>query len=490
MHLRTHYLLIAFCFTFTSFAFAQKKPNILFICVDDLRTELGSYGNPIVKSPNLDKLSDQGRLFNNHFVQVPTCGASRHCLLTGKRPIEKKYLSNSISAQLSEGKVDGEIPESFVQHFKRNGYNTVGIGKISHHPDGYVYGYDEQKSNQLEFPFSWNESLCDVGGWGTAWNAFFAYSGFKNRTTEKKQVKPYESADVEDTGYPDGLNAQLAIKKLNELKDTEEPFLLAVGFFKPHLPFTAPQKYWDLYDRDKIPLSPNPFLVENSEKNSLHGSGEFNGYALGEEKAALGKPLSDDYARKVKHGYYACISYVDAQIGKLLDELDRTGLSENTIVVVWGDHGWHLGDHKVWGKHTVFERALKSTLIMRLPNQVKKGKPTDAVVETVDIYPTLTELCGIADVEGLDGQSLVSLLNNPKAQKEDVAYSYYKNSITMRNDRYRLTKYYGEEGIVYELYDHKNDPNETINVSAKFPDIVDTLKPILEKGNTGLFDRL
>lgn len=485
---KTAYLITLVSFMLNTLAFAQKKPNILFICVDDLRTELGCYGNPIVKSPNLDKFSSQGRLFKNHYVQVPTCGPSRHCLLTGMRPKSTKELSNNISANLSVNKVEQEKPESFVHHFRRNGYYTIGIGKISHHPDGYVYGYEEERSDQLEFPFSWNESLCDVGGWGTAWNAFFGYAGFKNRNTENKQVRPYESADVDDSGYPDGLNADLAIKKLNELKTKDEPFLLAVGFFKPHLPFTAPKKYWDLYDRREIPLSPNPFLVENSEKNSLHGSGELNQYALGEEKAALGKPVSNEYARKLRHGYYACISYVDAQIGKLLDELDKTGLNENTIVVVWGDHGWHLGDHTVWGKHTVFERALKSTLIIRLPNQKKKGAPSNSIIETVDIYPTLTKLCGITDVDGLDGKSFVSVLKNPKTQKDNVAYSYFKNNISVRNGQYRLTKFYGEEETIFELYDHQNDPNETSNVAAKFPDIVESLKPVLERGNTGLYD--
>lgn len=487
---RTIRLLFLFCLINFSNVLAQKPPNILLICVDDLRTELGCYGNKVVKSPNLDKLSSQGRLFDRHYVQVPTCGASRHALLTGMRPVTRGHISNHISASLSENKKEETTPESFVHHFRRNGYNTVGIGKISHSPDGYVYGYGEEKSNQLELPFSWDEPLCDTGGWGTGWNAFFAYSGHKNRTTLEKQVKPYESADVPDTGYPDGLNAELALKKLNQLKDKDDPFLLAVGFFKPHLPFTAPKKYWDMYNREDIPLSPNPYVVKNMERNSLHKSGEFNGYALGEEKAALGTPLSDDYARKLRHGYYACISYIDAQIGKLLDELDKTGLSENTIVVVWGDHGWHLGDHTVWGKHTVFERALNSTLIMRIPGQDKPGVSTKAITETVDIYPTLTELCGLPTIDGMHGKSLVPVLKNPKNGKDEVAYSYFKNSITVRNDRYRLTKYFWEDGTSHELYDHKQDPNETTNIAATNPGIVEKLKPILDMGDTGLFDEL
>ena len=464
---------------------AQKKPNILFICVDDLRTELGAYGNNVIQTPNLDKLSSQGRLFNQHFVQVPTCGSSRHALLTGMRPRNVAEVNNNISAELSKGKVEQKIPETFAHHFKRNGYYTVGIGKISHHPDGYVYPYEGEKSNQLELPFSWDEMLCDIGGWGTAWNAFFGYAGNKNRTDQNKQVKPYESADVEDNGYPDGLNAKLAIRKLNELKDREEPFLMAVGFFKPHLPFTAPKKYWDLYDRNDIPLSPNPFVVENSKNNSLHKSNELNQYALGEEKAALGQPLSDDYTRKLRHGYYACVSYIDTQIGNILDELEKTGLADNTIVVVWGDHGWHLGDHTVWGKHTVFERSLKSTLIMRIPDQKNIGKPTNSIIESVDIYPTLAELCGIPAVEGLDGNSFVSVLNDPEEQPSNIAFGYFKKSVTLRNNDYRLIKNLGEDNTPIELFDHKSDPNETVNIASKFPKVVELLLPTLENASVG-----
>lgn len=483
---RSIFLSCIILFLFSLQVSAQRKPNILFVCVDDLRTELGAYGNSVIQTPNLDKLSSQGRLFKNHYVQVPTCGSSRHALLTGMRPRNVAEVNNYISAQLSKDKVEGKIPESFAHHFKRNGYNTVGIGKISHHPDGYVYPYAGEKTDQLEFPFSWDESLCDIGGWGTSWNAFFGYAGNKNRTDQNKQVKPYEAADVEDTGYPDGLNAELAIKKLNELKDKEEPFLLAVGFFKPHLPFTAPKKYWDLYDRKDIPLSPNPYTIKNSEQTSLHGSGEFNnGYVLGEEKAALGQPLSDDYARKLRHGYYACVSFIDTQIGKLLDELEKTGLADNTIVVVWGDHGWHLGDHTIWGKHTVYERALNSALIMRVPGQRNVGIPTNSIIESVDIYPTLTELCGVPEVDGLDGNSFVSVLNDPKMQPSNIAFGFFKKSVTLRNNDYRIIKNLKKGDTPIELFDRENDPNETINIAAEKPEVVKSMLPILEKVSAG-----
>ncbi|MCK5729930.1 MAG: sulfatase-like hydrolase/transferase, partial [Draconibacterium sp.] len=317
-----------------------QKPNVLFIAVDDLRTELGCYGNEYIKSPNLDKLASQGFLFNQHYVSVPTCGASRHAMLTGQNPISIAHTRNSITAETLSVQPEGEVPETFIHQLKRNGYYTVGIGKITHHPDGYVYGYLEERSNQLELPYSWNEMLLDDKKWGSGHNAFFGYADGSNRNTLSKNVKPYEMADVPDNAYPDGLTANLAIKKLSELKEKGQPFFLGVGFFKPHLPFTAPKKYWDMYNEAELPIAPFAGIPENSSKASLHGSGEFNQYKLGEEKASLNAPVSDEYARKVRHGYFACVSFIDAQIGKLMNELETLGLAENTIVVVWGDHGW------------------------------------------------------------------------------------------------------------------------------------------------------
>ncbi len=467
----------------------QSKPNILFIAVDDLRAELNCYGNSHIKSPNLDKLANEGFLFTNHFVNIPTCGASRQCLLTGHLPISKAYLGNGITASTLSVQPENEVPETFIHQLKRNGYYTVGIGKISHHPDGYVYGYLEPKSNQLELPFSWDEMLLDDKKWGSGHNAFFGYADGTNRNTLKKQVKPYEMADVPDEGYVDGLTANLAIKKLGELKEKGEPFFLGVGFFKPHLPFTAPKKYWDLYNEDEIPVAPFAAVPENSSKASLHGSGEFNQYKLGEEKASLNKNVSDEYARKVRHAYFACVSYVDAQIGKVLEELEKQGLAENTIVVVWGDHGWHLGDQMVWGKHTVFERSLKSTFMIRLPKN-KGGKTINKIVSTTDIYPTLMELCGTPVEHKLSGTSLTCLMENPKDKNwRNSAYSYYRNGISVRTEDYRMMKYYRKQQPEIELYNHKTDPNETKNIAAENPDIVKELLPVLELGNTGLYEK-
>ena len=465
----------------------EKKPNVLFICVDDLRTELNCYGEQHIKSPNLDNLAKSGSIFTSHFVNIPTCGASRQCLLTGMLPRTTKHLQNSITSKTLAIADEKAIPETFIHQLKRNGYYTVGIGKISHHPDGYVYGYIDPQSEKLELPYSWNEMLLNSEKWGSGHDAFFGYADGSNRNTLEKNVKPYEMADVSDEEYPDGLISQLAVSKLKELKEKNQPFFLGVGFFKPHLPFTAPKKYWDMYDENNLPIAPYANIPENSSRASLHGSGEFNQYKLGEEKASLNKPVSDEYARKLRHGYFACISYIDAQIGKVLNELEAQGLSENTIVVVWGDHGWHLGDHRVWGKHTIFDKALKSTLIMRAPNK-KKGQTINQIVSTTDIYPTIMDLCNVNTEYPLDGESLNMLLNDPEDKDwRNTAYSYFNSGVSLRTDSYRLSKYYRSIQPKIELYNIISDPNETKNIAKDNQLIIDSLNTELDLGDTGLF---
>jgi len=435
----------------------------------------------------VDRPAETGAVFTNHYVSVPTCGASRYSLLTGMLPKIKGHLSNEACHDLIAGKPETETPETFIHHLRRNGYYTVGIGKISHSADGFLYGYTDTVSTKRELPHSWDELVFDPGKWETGWNAFFGYASGENRQSLNKQVKPYEKADVTDIGYPDGLTANLAIKKLEELAQRDEPFFLGVGFFKPHLPFNAPQKYWDLYNEEEIPLSPNPFIPENVNTASLHSSGEFNGYQLGDEMASLEGPISDDYARKLRHAYFACISYIDAQVGKLLDELDRLGIAENTIVVLWGDHGWHLGDQLVWGKHTVFERALKSAFIINAPG-ITKGDNIEKVVSTVDIYPTIMELCNVKMPHESDGRSMVPIITNSQSDWENAAFGYYRNGISLRTSRYRLTKYFRNAEPVIELYDHDEDPNETINIAGEKPELVKQLMPLWEKGDIGLYE--
>jgi arylsulfatase A-like enzyme len=474
----------------------NHKPNVLFIAVDDLRPELGCYGKDYIKSPNIDKLAEEGIVFANHYANVPTCGASRYTLLTGMLPRNPVQVGNGAIEHTLSGKQETDTPETFIHHLKRNGYYTIGIGKISHSADGLLYGYNDPVGTERELPFSWDELVFDAGKWETGWNAFFGYADGSNRQSRNRQVKPYEKADVADEGYPDGLTANLALKKLREradaLKDDPDtPFFLGVGFFKPHLPFNSPSGYWDQYETDLIPLSESPGIPENVSPASLHQSGEFNQYALGEEKASLDRSMSDNYSRLIRNAYFAAISYVDAQIGKLTSELKELNLDKNTAVVIWGDHGWHLGDHRVWGKHTLFEYALKSTLIMKVPDQFSiKNKIVETTVSTIDIYPTLMEICGVGMPFETDGRSLVPLINGNDPDYSGEAFGYWQKGISVRTDRYRLTRYFREQDPVIELFDYQIDPFETRNIAGERPELADSLLVIWRKGNTGIYDQL
>jgi len=466
----------------------KALPNVLFLFVDDLRPELHCYGDTLMHTPNIDRLAGEGVLFRNQFVTVPTCGASRYSILTGRLPRSRQALSNEACRRfIGEAKVH-EGPETFIERLKNHGYYTVGIGKISHYVDGRLYPYPgSPEGAPPELPHSWDEMLFDAGKWGTGWNAFFGYADGSNRNTRHGQVKPYECADVPDEGYPDGLTARLAVKKLKELAGKKQPFFLAVGFFKPHLPFNSPKKYWDLYDESQIPLTPVPDIPEGVNPASLHNSGEFNTYKAGEEHPSLDHPVSDAYARKLRHAYYAAVSYTDAQVGKVLATLDSLGLAGNTIIVLWGDHGWHLGDDRVWGKHTIFEWALRSAFMIKVPGMTP-GTVCDKVVSSVDIYPTLMELCGIGDTLAVDGRSLVPLLHDPADPAwQQQAFSYYRQGISMRTERYRLTRYFRKAQPVTELYDHLSDPYETRNLAMEQAEVMDSLMKLWEQGNTGLY---
>lgn len=459
----------------------KRKPNVLFICVDDLRRELGCYGS-IVKTPNIDRLADEGSLFFNHYVQVPTSGASRASMLTGHLPRRTSDLSNEACRLRCADRPEGELPETMFHHLRRNGYYTVGIGKISHSADGYVYGYKEPRSGKRELPYSWDEMLFDAGQWETGWNAFFGYSDGSNRQSRNSQVKPYECANVEDEGLPDGLTARLAVSKLKELAGKKQSFCLAVGFFKPHLPFTAPKQYWDLYDEASIPLSPMKNIPEGCNPETLHESGEFNQYKQGEERASLAKNVSDAYARKLRHAYFACISYMDAQVGKVLQALEETGLANNTIVILWGDHGWHLGDLRVWGKHTLHETSLSSALIVKAP-KCKVSVKNHRIVSSVDIYPTLMELCGVDAPNGLDGHSFAALLDNPNDPSwQEAAYSYFNQGVSVRTPECRFSRYEKNGTVITELYRYDSDRMEKKNVAREEPETVKRLLPIWEEG--------
>jgi arylsulfatase A-like enzyme len=247
------------------------------------------------------------------------------------------------------------------------------------------------------------------------------------------------------------------------------------------LPFNAPKKYWDLYDRSSIPIASDPFIPQNVHPKSVGKMGEFYNYKLSDEKPTLDQAVSDDYARKLIHGYYASISYIDHLIGQLLAELKSLDLDKNTMIVLWGDHGWHLGNDRKWGKHSLFERSLKSALIVKLPGRQNKLRQINAIVESVDLYPTLLDYCGISPPYDMDGKSLLGLIQSGKSNKINQAFGFWKDGISIRTDSYRLTKFYREEEPKIELYDHLVDPEENRNIAADHPKLVDSLVLVLEE---------
>ena len=445
------------------------KPNLLFIAVDDLRPQLGCYGESWMKTPNIDRLAASGLKFTRHYVQVATCGASRHALLTGLRPsVAADY--NNYPFMVHRKELAARPAESFFHLLKQNGYHTTSVGKISH------------LDSQRDLPRSWTEVL------NPARSPKLPPTFYRKAPNGKRY--PFESTEGSDKIYPDGVLAETAVSQLRKLKGQQ--FALAVGFHKPHLPFNAPQKYWDLYDPRKIPAIPFPRVPDGIDPLiSLHPSFEL----VRQYYVPKGSLKNEDYCRKLRHAYCAAVSYVDAQVGKVLNELDRLDLSKNTIVVLWGDHGWHLGELGTWGKHTAFERALRSPLLVRLPGMKARGQASDALIETVDIYPTLAELCSLTPPKGLGGDSFAALLDDPKAAGPTEAFGYHrpwtnltdgyrhkeKNpwGKTMRTDRYRFTVWTtertGGEIIQVELYDHKTDPEESRNIAEKQPELVRTM---------------
>ena len=444
---------------------------MLLICVDDLRPDLGCMDLETARTPHLDQLAQAGRLFERHYVAVPTCGASRFALMTGRTPVEPASFGNDAFSLLVD-QPESEEPESFAHLFKRAGYTTVSIGKISHAPHGHT------TDGKPELPHSWDEVGLPAGKWRNAWDAFFAYADGSGRS--KGESPPFEVLeDTDDTSYPDGLIAREAVGALRELGESGAPFVLAVGFFKPHLPWCAPKTYWDRHPMAEVDLPTHkdpPAEVDASI--TLHPSDEllrnYGGYQ--------GDPrVDDDYARHLRRAYRASVSYVDAQVGKVLAALEDEGLAENTIVVLWSDHGWHLGEHGVWGKHTLHERSLRSPLIMRTPGLARPGEATSAIVRSVDVYPTLVELCGLERPDGLAGASLVPQLEDPGRATSTPAQSWWRKSqkvtgTSLRSDRWRVTLWERDGQLVLtELYDHEKDPEETVNVAGEHLDVVERL---------------
>ena len=462
----------------------NKKYNVLFIAVDDLRPELGCYGIDYMHTPNIDKLALEGRIFRNHFVHAAACGPSRSTLLSGIRTTNWDIFKE---VRESNTKPEGII--SLPQLFKENGYMTVGIGKISHQPGGVM----DSLQTIHEVPYGWHESYAPVGEWSDPWSAFFSYVGGRARTSyynrpTNRTLPPYESADVGDEGYADGLNAAEAIKQLEKLKDTT--FFLAVGFYKPHLPFNAPKKYWDLYDPEKIPEAEYKQIAENvTSEISLHGtrnSYEPRGTYTWPEDTLWWK-ITPEREKILKHGYVASVSYIDAQVGKVLDALKSLGLDKNTIVVLWGDHGWHLGDYGIWGKHTNFDIALNSPLIVKLPGMERPGEFAKGMVETVDIFPTLADLCEIPAPAHLEGTSAKPAIEDPDAiiKKYSIGErdAWGVHGITLRSEDYRLMVWIDKDTgdtLDINLFNNAERPLPYRDISSDHPEIVKELSEALK----------
>jgi arylsulfatase A-like enzyme len=446
-------------------------PNVLFIAVDDLRPELRCYGENHMVTPHIDTLASQGRLFRNHYVAVPTCGASRYALMTGLRPTTATDGNNAFETQMPASLP--AQPESWADLLRRNGWHTVSLGKVSHEPDGYRWNfpsnYDIGRSSATvaDMRFSWDEILYDFGKWGAQRYPLFAYADGTGRVSGATPA--WESGvdgngqSLPDEAYPDGQMAQAAIEKLREFSDEGTRFCLAVGFFKPHLPFNAPKAYFDLYNPATLPGASPTALPTGANSATTASSGEINAYTDRSDRA------------KLRHAYFACVSYVDAQVGKILAELDALGLADNTVVVLWGDHGWRLDDYGTIGKHTVLERALESPLIIRPPASLRPGIfagiPAQGVVETIDIYPTLAELCGLTPPSTAAGSSLVPMLRNPFAPGKNHAFSRFNSMTTIRSPSWRLINTNGDN----DLYNLSTFRYEVADVSASNPSVVSAM---------------
>ena len=394
-------------------------------------------------SPNIDRLASQGTLFNRAYCQIPVCGASRASLLTGLRPNRSRFLGYDTWA-------DKDVPEALTlpQHFKNNGYYTISNGKIFHHQD-----------DKLE---SWSELPWRPRNPNSNWRDYVTEAAQRIATDHENGRGPaFEQADVPDTAYFDGKIAAKTIADLQRLKKQDQPFFLAVGFLKPHLPFNAPSRYWDLYDPQNLPKASNPFPPENAPDAAIHNFGELRNYAGIPPEGALSKSI----AKLMVHGYYACTSYTDAQIGKLLDTLEELDLADNTIVVLWGDHGWNLEEHGLWCKHCNFETSLRAPLLIKAPG-LPAGQRTEALTEFIDIYPTLCDLAQLPEPGYLDGQSLVPVLSQSNTVGKEYVFSKFFDGFTVKNNHYRYTEWSEDDGEVYArmLYDHQQDSLENVNI--------------------------
>ncbi len=420
----------------------QKPFNVLFIAVDDLRPELGCFGNTIIHSPNIDRLASKSTIMQRAYCNIPVSGASRASLLTGLRPTRYRFLSYYTKVDFEADSV-----ETLPEYFRKNEYYTISNSKVFHHQHDGKGSWDEEW---------WPRS-------NSSWKDYAAPENIALDTSGKK-TPPYEKIPVHDTTYRDGKTARKAINDLKRLKQKDKPFFLAVGFFKPHLPFNAPEKYWNLYNREDIRLPENNYKPKDAPDQAMHNFGELRNYG---QIPATGA-LHDTLAHTLKHGYYACVSYTDAQIGKILNALDSLDLAKNTIIVLWGDHGWNLREHGLWCKHCNFNTSLNAPVIVHVPG-IEGGKNCNRIVEYIDIYPTLCDLCNLKIPEHTAGKSFAELLKNPDKEWKNYAICKWYDGVTYIRDNHFYTEWSDTTGNIYArmLYDHYIDPDENINISEK-----------------------
>ena len=426
----------------------QVAPNILFIAVDDLRPELGCYGTSIIHSPNIDRLAEQSTLFTRAYCNVPVCGASRASLITGIHPNRTRFYN-----YFTRASEDAPDATTLPEHFKKNGYYTASLGKVMHHRNDVPQSWSEP---------AWRPDQRIQPGQKVNWRNYLDPRSLKISNKHDEGAGPaWENPMVEDTAYFDGQVAKKAVKMLQNFAAKDQPFFLAVGFLKPHLPFNAPKKYWDLYSRDQVPLAKNPFMPENAPEQAWHNFGELRAYT----NIPSDKVLSDSLSRKLVHGYYACVSYTDAIVGWVLNTLEETGLDDNTIVVLWGDHGWSLGGHTLWCKHSCFHNALRVPIIIKDPTK-PMGQKSSSFASLLDLYPTLCEMAGLPIPAHVEGKSLVPILENPENQVQPVIFTRWKRGESIRTDTHLYTRYFSPEGnpVSQMLYDHITDPEENVNV--------------------------
>jgi len=437
----------------------SRSPNVLLICIDDLRPELNCYGASYIQSPNIDRLAASGRQFNRHYVQAPTCGASRFTMLTGRYGPSGNEALFQRATQLK--KEPNSAMPTMPAWFRQNGYTTVSVGKVSHHPGG-MGGADWDDLDILEMPNSWDRNLLPAGAWlhPRGWMHGLANGEIRVKAAD---MDVFQAVEGTDSIYPDGISIDEALRQMDQLAaEDDKPFFLAVGILRPHLPFGAPAKYLELYQDVTLPPTAHPEKPEG--RTTWHRSGEFMNYNR------WGRAPNEDaeFAIDVRKHYAACVSYADAQVGKLISRLKETGADKNTIIILWGDHGWHLGEHAIWGKHALFEESLRSPLIITYPGIQRPGESTDSIVETLDLFPTLTELTGLPTPEFAQGVSLKPLLENP-AGIGHPAVAYHGDAQTIRTDTHRLVLH--KDGYA-ELYDHVSDPGETRNIAESEQEMV------------------